>query len=198
MLTKPVLYPYGYRAFQPGTYTRPSGRTEGDQEVARLYRGYYRQEEGWNTFEFKIDVMRSAIRLFGDSFFSWALQQLDNGYLNDKAIRCIADTVRFIATGNRDLAIIHWETILDDNPVEDKSPSSKLRVELREQLQKMLSVDGPGFLYRWLRQANGFDDLLVSLDVFFGPDRNPEDRNAIINPSPKNPQTQRLTKLLNS
>jgi len=199
MQGKNVLYPFGFRAILRSlTNGRPLGRSDGDLEVATLYSDYYAKAEGYDTWDFKQRVFRSAIRLFGNNFNLWALQQLDSPYINDKCVRCIADTVKFIATGDRDMVVIHWGDLLDADPVEVTTPSSKLRVELRKQLSSLVSADGPGFLYRWLKHENGFDDLLLSLSIFFGPDRNPEDRNAILNSSPKNPQTQRLNKLLNS
>lgn len=196
MANKPVVYPYGFMATRP-TGVRPMGRTEGDQEVAEVYTAYFRQDAISKSWELKVSTMVAALRLFGPSFYDWALQQLDNEYLNNKAIRFIADTVKFIEYGSRDMPALLWSDILDSVPVADKVPSTVLRTELRAVLTALRNNSDPQYLYKWLQQPNGFEDLLACLSICFGPDRRPEDQKLIVNQSPKNPQMQRLQKLLN-
>jgi len=196
MQNNPHIFPFGFRAFY-AVATQINGRSLGDEDVAECQRMYLSKTDGYTDWAFKRRVINNALRLFGDSFSLWVKQQLGNPYVNEKALRFIDDTIRFILTGKREMMVMHWPRILDANPKSIQLTSGDMRKALDGVIKTNSDSLSKDYLSSWLSHPGGFDDLVFTMSVVFVPDVSQDEANTIRHQSPKNPQLQRLNTLLN-
>ena len=139
---------------------------EGDPEVTRLYNELHQKRESEIDWAFKRQVLFCAKRLIGSNFSRWIASQEQNKYLNGKAMRFIADTIKFITEGRREITNINWLPLLDNEPVPGVLQNRDY--SLSKEHLKVSAALGDFYLSKWLSQYDGFSDLVVTLYVLYG------------------------------
>lgn len=166
-----IVYPRHYTSRSPvGSGVSSS---QGDAEVVALYKFYLDRRSNSQTWSFRKETLLCALRLFGD-FGSWLSDQVNNPRIGDFQYDFLKDTITYVLTGDRALSIRTWMDLLSDSKAETpKGIQSSKKASLT--LGKTMSTIA--VLQSWCGQpakfedrARGFEDLLFSLYVFFGPE----------------------------
>ena len=108
----------------------------------------------------KLQFIDIAKRLFNefDRFIDYNIA--NNNLVHGKYLDFIIDTVEFINGGIRSMDIHFWLNYLDFE-TKKASPTDKPRVV-------ELNLTGANYIGKWLRQPNGFEDLVATLTILFG------------------------------
>jgi hypothetical protein len=196
-MPKRSVYPRGFDTVQPnGSLKLTITTVDGDSEVTQLYNQHMTKHGEYRSWAFQSAVLRAAKRLIGRSLLDWVEVQNRNKYLNGNAIRFLADTLRFIDTGRREISNINWLPLLTNMPQEDLLQNRKF--VLTPAHIAIARKCGNNFLKEWLDAPGGYEDLLVTLYILYGE----IDAEAALNASgamavqsPKNYKAQLLKKL---
>lgn len=132
----------------------------GDPELVEILKRAQINRSANLSSDDKLKIIDIAKRLFGnfDQFIQYNI--VDNNLVHGKSLDFIVDTVEFINGSLRSLDINIWTNYLDFTT---KKPSSKIDRRLVE-----LNSTGTNYIGKWLRQPNGFEDLLATLTILFG------------------------------
>jgi hypothetical protein len=155
-------YPLGFRrVLRPGERKLDSGP---DDAVTLQYVKWQQDRAGFRSWATHEEAIKLAIQLFGD-FTVWLREQQTNEKLSRHGWEFLLETIRFINTGERRINVhTHASLILMDVESFRTLPQSERKVKLVDELQDSAET----VLAQWLRQPNGFSDMLCSLTVFFG------------------------------
>lgn len=102
---------------------------------------------------------------------NWFLMQDSNNLVSDIKIKFILDTVRFIFTGRRQIAINAWGDLLGaDN---GKTTDVLKRTMIYDYLKELDIVSSDAlalnnFIQNWVSKPNGFDDMVFTIYYLFG------------------------------
>lgn len=118
-------------------------------------------------WEFRKRVIAEAKRLFGGNY-NWFVMQDTNAERVDWNYKFLLDTIRFVATGRRELDIHSWPMMLTDEPPTGLQLIGG-RAEIANLFKKLaLSTSLEAMLQKWCMQPKGFDDLMQTLNMLFG------------------------------
>jgi hypothetical protein len=159
-----AVFPRGYSVLTDDLTV--SRVVEGDTEVIRLYSELNQKRESEIDWEFKRQVLFCAKRLIGSNFAKWVTAQEQNKYLNGKAIRFVADTIKFIVEGRREITNVNWLPLLSNEPTPGVLQNRDYSLS-REHIKASVEL-GDFYLSKWLSQSNGFNDLVVTLFILYG------------------------------
>jgi hypothetical protein len=188
-MTKRHLFPRGFEVTEDSEVD-VTKRNDGDTEVEFLYRVYINHEPGYDTWEFRSEVFRAAKRLIGLSITGWAARHDFSKYLHLNARNFMADTIRFIETGSRTMHSRNWLDLLETGP----SPLPTAITDSKAGLSTELISNSTLYIQKWVSHKGGFEDLLTSLLIMYGPGLpSTKQRIGIDQISPKNPKLQALT-----
>lgn len=118
-------------------------------------------------WDFRKRVIAEAKRLLGGNY-NWFILQDNNAERVDWNYKFLIDTIRFIATGRRQLDIHSWPMMLTDEP-----PTGLQLIGDRNDIAQMfkqlaLSTSVDAMIQKWVSHPKGFDDLMYTLDMLFG------------------------------
>lgn len=156
--------PIGYRS---PLYEGSKGEPDADPIVSELWRVLLNDSKNDSaSWEFKRKAINRVLDLFR-YFPDWLTAQDENPKLTPHMRAFLEDTLSFINTGHRRMAIA---TRAHCMAVEQETfPRPKYRPGRHApKLKNMLSVDGKDYMYKWLKHDNGFNDLLATANVIFG------------------------------
>lgn len=154
----------GYRSYAGATYPANSVRIEnqkhGDEQLAALIKLMPILRLDNMSSLHKLEFIDCAKRLFGnfDDFLLYNLEK--NNLIHGKELDFLVDTAEFINGGIRSLSIQTWGNYLDQKP---KKPGYDQRL-----VNLNVPRVGPNYIGKWLRQPNGFADLVSTLILMFG------------------------------
>jgi hypothetical protein len=139
-------------------------KSDGDLEVVDLYAMYMNRFAKRDSWPFQERVLAVALRLFGPDFQNWLRLQNDNPKLRGMNLEFLNDTLRFIETGQRHVSYLSWIELMnemdDGVSLPPQSQSSLLRPYKTKETAQVLQA--------WCRRPHGLDDLVCSLNAFFG------------------------------
>lgn len=139
-------------------------KSDGDLEVIDLYAMYMNRFVKREAWPFQERVLSVALRLFGSNFESWLSMQRNNPKLRGMNLEFLNDTLRFIETGHRHVSYLSWIELmneLDDGvTLPPRNQSSILRPFKTKETAQVLQA--------WCRRPHGLDDLVCTLNAFFG------------------------------
>lgn len=162
---------------------RPADNTTYPNSViVELYNKYISQPAETNTFEFRKKVYQVALTAFGtDRFDRWYIQQLYSPAFGDNHSRFLDDTFNFINGKRREMSTTMWGTLIEM----EKSPG--IPAKASEVATKFFDlgtltgednrgpscidrshVDLPYVIQAWVSRPDGFEDLLLTLNILFG------------------------------
>ncbi len=142
--------------------------SEGDATIATLYDLYVNRTVNTTTWTFRSKVLDAALRLFG-RFDEWLLLQSSNNHLVGYNLEFIQDTLDFTRTGQRRMSLETWLELLheqDDvqsNSLDKRAPRTYFSLQEGENTVQILQ--------NWCAQPGGFQDLICTLQIFFGRSR---------------------------
>lgn len=165
-MAKIIVYPRLYTTLGDGT--AGTALSAGDAIVDRLYELSRDRANHRENCEFRLQVVDSATRLFGE-FDNWILLQRRNPKIVGYNLEFIADTLRFIRTGERNLNHATWFQLLSEGEGPSLSPISS-KTDLRS-LDLQADEMGVGIYQKWCMKPNGVTDLLQTLFLLFGHSR---------------------------
>lgn len=165
----------GVRFFQSIMMANRNDVDHSNPDVEALYAQYIRREAQTLSFDYRKKVLIVALAAFGTSQFDfWYRLQLKSPTIADLHRRFLEDTLRFIRTGKREMALETWNVLVTaDDKGEQKS-------ELSEYANEFFGISSGGYsrysqntsltevIQNWCSQPNGFEDLLGTLHVLFG------------------------------
>lgn len=113
-------------------------------------------------------------KLYGD-FWTWLKQQVvTNDYIYDVNLDFLIDSVRFILTGHRHMAIQNWRDLTIEFPAY-KSGSASL--DRWENFKQESGLDEnhmqSNYIGMWCSHDSGFEDLIYTTQIIFGRTVNP-------------------------
>jgi hypothetical protein len=128
----------------------------------------------YNTFAFKEKILQCALSSFGEyKLIDWIEAQFSSPEFSDTHSKWIDETIMFVYGGySRELDYNTWLTILSiggNTPITKTiSPVVKKYLYNADTLSNRKNDTIKRFILNWVRQSNGVDDLLASLNVLFG------------------------------
>lgn len=163
-----MTYP---RCFTTGLRKDAGGNRlcKGDPEIIALYQIYLNRTVDTSGWSFRKRVLANALRLFGE-FKLWTETQSVNPVINGYNLEFLSDTLNFIQTGQRRMGIMQWFELLNEvseiSTVDQHTRLSPITIPALQSTERTLQ--------KWCSHPNGFDDLMLSLNVFFGAERAPD------------------------
>ncbi len=166
-----LMYPRGYvsiakdQSVDESLVSNNVELTEGDAAFMTLYKNFISHQANTDGWDYQSQVIKTAMRLFGN-FATWAaFQASSNDHINGLALAFLKDTVGYIRTGQRHMSVITWRDLIEDHPEPILGSASRKRIV--ETLGDVYDiVNNPIGL--WVSRPDGFGDLIVSLYTFFG------------------------------
>jgi hypothetical protein len=128
------------------------------------------------TFDFRSNAVKAALGAFGTSnIVDWYKAQFSSAEFGDIHQRFLDDCFRFILTGERELEPEFWYKILSDKNDRTDQPGSITRAAFgaghgveAETFFKCANVGIQQVICRWTSQEDGFEDMVMSLNIMFG------------------------------
>lgn len=149
---------------------------KGIPQIDNLWQQYEERIKFITSFEFREDILKTALVCFGTlSFFDWCNLQNKNIYFTSLHKKFLNDTFNFIETGNRSINILSWKSLLslkevgpNDTPLE-YNINDFFRVSQGEDYRRSFRLADA--LSEWVSKENGFEDLLLTLNILFGSEK---------------------------
>jgi len=160
------IWPRGYSGGQADSSVQYDTR-EGDPQMVALFNQYTNPESGSTGWEFRRQVIEVAMRLL-KSNGNWFIKQDTNPMVQDYNYQFLQDTLRFIATGHRHIAIYSWQDLLTHTPDQGLKDAHS-RHDISDQFRNLaLDRSIEALIQKWLSWPKGFDDFVFSLHLMFG------------------------------
>lgn len=144
---------------------------EGDPRIDALMKEFINEpikSVGWAFRDRFIKVMQDNLSTRSGN---WFILQDSNQQVTDLKSQFLVDTVRFIFTGRRRLAITAWGDLLaNDNGTTTDAIKRSAVYDLCKELGFETSLDTEinRFIQHWLSQDKGFDDMVFTGYYLFG------------------------------
>jgi hypothetical protein len=157
-------YPRGFSLV--GSAVNGESRVSGDPEVTRLYREMLDNPMLTKNWKWMRDAFIVGKRLIGNDFGEWVSRQESNPYLNDMGIRFVADTIKFVTEGKREISVIGWLAALTNEPAMGMVRDRKFHLSKDHiAASKGISIF---FIRKWLQKPGGFIDFMTTLYIAYG------------------------------
>ncbi len=162
-MSKPtvVVYPRSFTSVHAGYGGMVISK--GDLAVDLLYGLLIDRAKKHTSLKFRLAVLDAALRLFGD-FDSWVTAQRANTHLVGFNAKFLDDTLRYIATGERELRHENWIELMSDG----RPPIHLASVHPHAAPRLWQSPSTAKILQQWCSHPNGVEDLLSTLHLLFG------------------------------
>jgi len=165
----------GFVPVKVNAFKKPNGVDDYNHEVEALYAAYIKRSADSTSFEFRNKILHAALRAFGTpNFRFWFEAQFESPVLSDLHYRFLDDTLGFIQSGRRELALETWAAIISISNKDDGDG------KLSEKALDFLGISANGvtryvrpahmtdIVQSWCSQPNGIEDLLGTLHILFG------------------------------
>jgi hypothetical protein len=163
-MTRLVIYPRLYQVKTEGE--GPMISSQGDDAVTALYREYEIGDKDTRGLNFRYRVFDCALRLFGD-FREWMMVQRNNPNMVGYNLEFLRDTLQYIFKGTRQMSPMVWGDLVKETDDFTDQPHHLTHEDLR--LPENITT--AQLLQLWCSRKGGFEDLLQTLNVFFGSPR---------------------------
>lgn len=152
-----------------------TGELEPNDNVERLYSKLLHNEPGTLSFDFREQVLITALNAFGTSdFYEWYRVQFNSPAFGQNHSDFLDDTLTYITSGRRRMAVDTWGSFLCNEE------TGLLRQELTPVAAEFFGVSSRGrdyaqrtsklidIIQSWTAQQNGIYDLLQTMHLLFG------------------------------
>lgn len=172
-----------YRGYSGGEYIFPPGQEthQGHPDITALYQDYMKNRSfDWG---FAKRTLILAVRFFDPAKGFDFKKQDTNPMVVNYNYRFLVDTLRFIATGRREMDITLWGEIMTDLP--DPEDDVNQRHLLKDVINQYdIDLRPTALVKQWCTHNGGLHDMVISLHLLFGdrivrrisdgaPDQNP-------------------------
>lgn len=146
----------------PKFYTR-----RGDGRWHLLYEEYTNFPQRTVYWEYRRKVINEGLRLLSGQY-NWFIKQDHNNFVTGYKYEFLIDTLRFIATGRRNMDIHTWPMLIADE-VESGLTDTNNRNRIKQAFNEFdLSYDNPELIAKWCSWPKGFDDMVYTFNLLFG------------------------------
>lgn len=193
LMGKYKIYPRGFlgAVLEPmlERKSRPTGRLQYDVSlfdandakivVANLavesaYQNLARNDLIARKFDFKEDAMQQFMWAFGTlNFAEWYADQFSSPSFGTLHRDFLDDTLNFLCTGQRRMAIQNWNLLLDED--ERRLNTTELSDTAKNFFNRRTLQDVRGCVYEidevvglWMQKPGGFADMLTTGHILFG------------------------------
>jgi hypothetical protein len=148
---------------------RPNPRVE------NVYSKYLRADYLSGNFEFRKEILTTAIAAFGTVFFDfWVLAQYKSDTTGSLHGKFLEDTILFIRTGKREMNLETWASLLQ---ITDEGNNIG---NLPDSIAEYFGMNTPGtnrirrsiptieVIQDWCSKPGGLEDMLGTLHILFG------------------------------
>lgn len=149
--------------------------SRGDETLETLYQFFMDPNVNSTSWTYRKRVLDTALRLFGD-FGEWLNDQRSNPRISGYNLEFLKDTLNFIRTGRRVLSIQTAIELVSENiphgitaAANQSTPSELILGRETSTISIIQAWCGQPALFE--DRARGFEDLLLSMYVFFGASR---------------------------
>lgn len=152
----------------------PKSFEEANAAVEALYGQYIKQAVKMSDFDFRRDVLVTALNAFGThDFYTWYVAQFRGPSCGDLHRRFLDDTLSYIMNGHRDLSLENWDALLE---ITDAGAEKFVVSDTARQFFGIRETNVPyegrsrltDVIQMWCSQPNGMEDLLGTLHILFG------------------------------
>lgn len=168
-----ITYPHGFRTLNSKD---KDDKTEFvfDNDVYVLYNAYINREIDFADWDYRLNVIEETFRLFGANFEEWVLYQInENTLVYDHSLEFLLDTLNFITGSGRRVSTFVWrELLLNNPPQKSRVEISNRRIRKLKEVFPKIPTQTADVIQLWCSQEDGFEDLIISLFIFFGPATN--------------------------
>lgn len=149
-----------------------------NQKIDEYYAAFVRRD-GFKgaDFDFREKALHQILHAFGTQDFNeWYAAQFKSPSFGELHRRFLDDTLKFIRTGQRELDLSTWVSLLTPADSRDTDIYLSLRAKTYFNVSSVGELLEPG-AYRgslvetvqdWLSKDGGFSDLLVTCHILFG------------------------------
>lgn len=144
-------------------------------DLENVYQTMSRNDLTARKFDFKEKAIQQFMWAFGtNNFAEWFAAQYASPSFGPRHQDFLEDTLLFIRTGKRRLAIQNWNLLLDEaerktTPVLSE-PIKSFFVGLKtlEEIAGAKHFDIPAVTQQWLEKDGGYADMLITGHILFG------------------------------
>lgn len=166
---------FGFRTSIQQIFNAHQDVNDFNEDIENLYQDLAREAVGVGTFEFEERALTAALKAFGtDNFYLWFEAQYKNSAAGDYHGKFLADTIKFIETGRRDVNLSSWNWLIV--PSTDGTKISPASIETKQffgfneygERRHRRNDDLVRVIQDWCSQPDGLEDMLTSLHLMFG------------------------------
>lgn len=138
--------------------------SKGDSTVDALYAFLLNGNVSVTTWAFQQQVLQTAQRLFGN-FQKWLDDQRSNPQMVGYNADFLDDTLKFIQTGEREMSVANWLELVTEG---DDTHHAVEPGHGNREISLVKPLTTTQVLQDWCSKPNGLEDLILSLNLFFG------------------------------
>lgn len=151
-----------------------------NHDVDKLWEQYCGGFQFTTSFEFREKILLAALRAFGtDNFYEWCKLQEQSPFYTDMHRRFLIDTLEFINTGHRSMNVQTWSRLIEAREVGVNDRNIRVNFDNYfnisapnenglTTIENKPGVDLNKVIWHWTKAPNGVEDLIASLQIFFG------------------------------
>lgn len=147
-----------------------------NEAVVQIYNQMVRRQVIHTDFDFRERAIKIALLAFGvDNFQHWIKLNQQSPTFTQTHADFISDTVRFIATGKRNMPVNMWESLIapgSNDPTDpfefDDAVISLLPNGFSVRSRQAVSNNLHNVIAKWLSHTGGFTDMVTTLYTLFG------------------------------
>jgi len=159
-----IVYPSKFTSIvpEPGTII-----SKGDVTVKMLYGIYTARTSGSHSWKYQSMVLQCATRLFGN-FVDWTIRQHEDKNITGYNSKFLTETINYIQRDMpRSMSAIVWKDLMEN--YNSSYYSVSVDANIKTNPYRNQSGESTDLLTKWVTKRNGFDDLVTTLYVLFGP-----------------------------
>lgn len=162
------IYPLGIVAARNTTVDNMDG--EPSKAIDTLFNQYFGTSSGSSDKAIRLRIIKEVKTLIQDNFGeidNWLIAQFRDANISDRVRDFLIDTIRFLRTGRRNIDIISWPYLLQQDAVAGRR---YVDVQLKQDalIKSLERNDETFYLDDWLKHNDGFRDMIWSMKLLFG------------------------------
>lgn len=141
--------------------------------IENMYSQYIKRSVNTNAFAYREKVLKATLSAFGTSSFEqWFMVQYKSPACGDLHKRFLDDTLKFIRTGRREMALETWAALLtitdEGDAIGTFSNASNEYFSFNSTNRDPQDYLVTSTIQRWTSHASGFEDMLGAMHILFG------------------------------
>ena len=156
----------------------------GSSIIDSIWKSYLGDAKNTLTLDFEEEVYKAALNAFGvTNFLYWVKAQYSSPTFGILHSDFIDDMLRFILTGERNIASITWNTMIEpgDRKIHNVPAPSEMLSRFKkefigtachstyvenDEVKAFIAI--PTIVEAWCAHQGGYDDMIITLNTLFG------------------------------